>query len=71
MAKKRTKNRTNWKRMAEELERENGNLRHEIIALERTAQAIRVLSDVVLDAIRDEVRDMVTEEVQSLDIHVS
>lgn len=71
MAKKRAAKRTDWKYRAEALENENAELRREVIALETVALAMRSIALVVMDHIREEVRDMVTEEVQQLDIHVS
>ena len=71
MAKKRVAKRTDWKYRAEALENENAELRREVIALETVASAMRSIALIVMDHIREEVRDMVMEEVQQLDIHVS
>lgn len=70
MKKGKQSKRINWKARAELVESENRELRAENARLTEIARSVEVFSAAVVDNIRDELRSMVEEEVQALDIHI-
>lgn len=72
MAKGKSKRRArvNWRKVATEAEHDARAARQQLAELQPIAELVRSLSDALLENMREEIRSMVEEEVQQLDIHI-